>query len=61
MRDGVRASRDQLLKDTMRDLGYVDHMGFGVPREIVAGMRAHNGSEPDLVEQQERFLVRLWA
>lgn len=61
MRDGVRASRNQLLKDTMRDLGYVDHMGLGVPRKIVAGMRVHNGTEPDLVEQEERFLVRLWA
>lgn len=61
MRDGVRASRNQLLKDTMRDLGYVEHMGLGIPRKIVAGMRAHNGTEPDLVEQEERFLVRLWA
>ncbi|MGF1647800.1 MAG: ATP-binding protein [Kineosporiaceae bacterium] len=61
MRDGVRASRNQLVKDTMRDLGYVEHMGLGVPRKIVAGMRAHNGTDPDLVEQGERFTVRLWA
>lgn len=61
MRDGVRASRNQLLKDTMRDLGYVEHMGLGVPRKIIAGMRAHNGTDPDLEESEERFLVRLWA
>lgn len=61
MRDGVRASRNQLLKDTMRDLGFVDHMGLGVPRKIIAGMRQHNGTEPDLLEMEERFLVRLWA
>lgn len=61
MRDGVRASRNQLLKDTMRDLGFVEHMGLGVPRKIIAGMRRHNGTEPDLLEMEERFLVRLWA
>lgn len=61
MRDGVRASRNQLLKDTMRDLGYVEHMGLGVPRKIIAGMRAHNDTDADLEEQGERFLVRLWA
>lgn len=61
MRDGVRASRNQLLKDTMRDLGFVEHMGLGVPRKIVAGMRRHNGTEPDLLEMEERFLVRLWS
>ncbi len=61
MRDGVRASRNQLLKDTMRDLGFVEHMGLGVPRKIIAGMNSHNGTEPDLLEMQERFLVRLWA
>jgi len=61
MRDGVRASRNQLLKDTMRDLGFVDHMGLGVPRKIIAGMKRHNGTEPDLLEMEERFLVRLWS
>lgn len=59
MRDGVRASRNQILKDTMRDLGYVDHRGLGVPFKIIAGMRAHNGTNPDLEERGESFLVRL--
>ena len=35
-------------------------MGMGVPRKIVRGMREHNGTEPDLVEDDERFTVRLW-
>ena len=34
--------------------------GLGVPRKIVAGMRAHNGTDPDLVEDESRFIVRLW-
>lgn len=61
MRVGVRAARNQLLKDTMRDYGYLEHMGLGVPRKIIRGMREHNGTEPDFEERDERLLVRLWA
>jgi ATP-dependent DNA helicase RecG len=60
MRTGCRAARNQLLKDVMRDYGYLEHMGMGVPRKIVRGMLDHNGTEPDLVEDGERFVVRLW-
>ncbi len=61
MRAGTRAARNQLLKDVMRDYGYLEHMGMGVPRKIVRGMKQHNGTEPDLVEDGERFVVRLFA
>lgn len=61
MRAGTRAARNQLLKDVMRDYRYLEHMGMGVPRKIVRGMREHNGTEPDLIEQDERFIVRLLA
>ena len=60
MRSGCRAARNQLLKDTMRDYGYLEHMGMGVPRKILKSMRESNGTEPDLIEEGERFLVRLW-
>lgn len=61
MRAGTRASRNQLLKDVMRDYGYLEHMGMGVPRKIIRGMREHNGTDPDLIEVNERFVVRLFA
>ncbi len=61
MRAGTRAARNQLLKDVMRDYGYLEHMGMGVPRKIVQGMRKHNQTEPDLIEAGERFIVRLYA
>ena len=61
MRIGIRASRNQLIKDTMRDYRYLEHMGMGVPRKIISSMRAHNGTEPDLVEDNERFKVILRA
>ena len=61
MRAGTRAARNQLLKDVMRDYGYLEHMGMGVPRKIVRGMKEHNETDPDLVEEGERFIVRLFA
>lgn len=60
MRVGARAARNQLLKDVMRDFGYLEHMGMGVPRKIVAGMRTHNGTNPDFIEGAESLTVRLW-
>ncbi len=61
MRAGTRAYRNQLLKDVMYDYGYLEHMGMGIPRKIVAGMRKHNGTEPELIEEGERFTLRLLA
>ena len=60
MRAGYRASRNELIKEVLRDYGYVEATGLGVPRKIIAGMRRHNGTEPDLVEEESRFIVRLW-
>ncbi|MGF6787730.1 ATP-binding protein [Paraburkholderia sp. 35.1] len=59
MLTGCRAARNQLLKDIMRDYGYLEHSGMGVPRKIVKCMREHNGTEPELIEDGERFTVRL--
>lgn len=56
---GIRAARNQLLKDVMRDYGYLEHMGMGVPRTVVRGMQAHNGTMPRLEEDGERFTVTL--
>ena len=60
MRAGYRASRNELVKEILRDYRYVEATGLGVPRKIIQGMRQHNGTEPDLVEEEDRFIVRLW-
>ena len=60
MRTGCRAARNELTRDVLRDYRYVEASGLGVPRKIVAGMRAHNGTDPDLIEEEHRFTVRLW-
>ena len=56
---GCRAARNQLLKDVMRDYGYLEHMGMGIPRKIIAGMKSFNGTEPRLIEEEESFTVVL--
>jgi ATP-dependent DNA helicase RecG len=61
MRLGTRSARNQMIKDVMRDYGYLEHLGMGVSRKIIRGMREHNGTEPDLIEDDERLLVRLWG
>ena len=59
MSDGLRVARNQMIKDALRDYGYVEYRGLGVRRRIIEGMREHNGTEPDLIEEESRFIVRL--
>lgn len=59
MLTGCRAARNQLIKDVMRDYRYLEHSGMGVPRKIVRCMKEHNNTEPVLVEDGERFIIRL--
>ena len=60
MKAGARYARNQTLVNIMRDYGYADARGMGVRNKIIPGMREHNGTEPDLIEQESRFIVRLW-
>jgi len=59
MRNGLRYARNQTLVNVMRDYGYVEARGMGVRNKIIPGMRAHNGTEPELVAEEHRFIVRL--
>jgi len=61
MRSGYRATRNELIKEVLRDYRYIEATGLGVPRKIIRGMLSHNGKEPELVEEEDRFTVRLWA
>ena len=60
MKSGLRYARNQTLVNIMRDYRYVDARGMGVRNKIIPGMRIHNGTEPDLIEEEHRFTVRLW-
>ena len=58
---GAQFSRNHLLTDVMRHYRYADGMGRGVSRKIVRVMKDHNGTCPDLVEEDEKFIVRLFS
>ena len=61
MRQGiVRVARNELLKEIIRDYRYMEYPGMGVRNRIIASMLEHNGTDPDLEEQDDRFVVRLW-
>ena len=61
MKEGVvRVARNELLKEILRDYRYIEHQGMGVRNRIIESMRKHNGTEPDLIEEDDRFVVRLW-
>ena len=60
MKAGCRASRNELVKEVLRDYRYMEATGLGVPRRIVKGMHLHNQTEVDLIEKEDQFTVRLW-
>ena len=60
MAEGLRAARNELLKEILRDYRYVEHLGMGVRNRIIGSMRKHNDTKPDLIEEESRFIVRLW-
>lgn len=61
MKEGVvRVARNELLKEILRDYRYIEHQGMGVRNRIIESMRRHNGTDPDLEERDNRFVVRLW-
>lgn len=57
MRIGCRAARNQLIKDTMRDYGYMEHMGMGIPRKMFASMREANLPDPEIIIDDESTTV----
>ena len=60
MKVGCRVTRNELIKEILRDYHYIEATGLGVPRKIIAGMLKHNGTEPYLIEEEYSFMVRLW-
>ena len=60
MKLGMRYARNQNLVNVMRDFGYVDARGMGIRNKVIPKMRAHNGTGPDFIEEENHFTVRLW-
>jgi len=60
MKQGLRLPRNPILIQTMKDYGYVEHMGMGVRNKIIAGMRQHNGTEPEFIADDLQLKVILY-
>ena len=60
MKEGRRVPRNAFLTEILKDYRYIEHLGMGVPDKIIRSMREHNGTAPDLIEDDDRFTVRLW-
>ncbi len=59
IKEGIRVTRNEMLKNILRDYHYIEHQGMGIRNKIIASMREHNGTEPGLIEEEDRFIVRL--
>lgn len=57
MKQGLRFPRNPILVQTLKDYGYVEHMGMGVKNKIIAGMLKHNGTEPGF--QADNFQLKV--
>ena len=60
IRNGVTAARNPTLRDAMSIFGYVDKIGMGIPTKIIKGMQEHNGTEPEIIPEEDLFTVRLF-
>ena len=59
LRSGMRYARNQTLVNILRDYGYVDARGMGIRNKVIPLMNEHNGTDPEFIEEEHRFTVRL--
>jgi len=60
MKQGVvRVARNELIKEVLRDYGYIEHFGMGVRNRIIQLMREQNQMDPGLIADEDRFKVCL--
>ena len=59
-RDYTIAGTDIMLSIYRDRLENVEYRGMGINSKVIPGMLKHNGTEPDLIEDEYSFTVRLW-
>ena len=55
----TRDARNQTLVNVMHDYACMEARVMGMRNTIIPGMRAHNGTAPELIVEDQRFIVRL--
>ncbi len=48
------------LVSTGEDASYVEHLDMGVRNRIIRSRLAHDGTEPDIIVEAKRPVVRGW-
>ena len=56
----TRHAHNQTLVNVMRDYACMEARGMGIRNTIIPGMHAHNGTAPELIAEEHRFIVRLF-
>ncbi len=59
MKAGCRVTRNQIVTQTLKDYGLIEHMGMGVRNKIIKGMLAHNRKEPEFLVDEYQVKVIL--
>ena len=52
-------ARNQTLVNIMHDYACMEARVMGMRNTIISGMRAHNGTAPELIVEDQRFIARL--
>lgn len=60
MKAGCRVSRNQIITQTLKDYGLVEHMGMGIRNKIIKGMLEHNHKAPEFVVDEYQVKVVLY-
>lgn len=60
MKAGCRIARNQLIMQTLKDYGLVEHMGMGVKNKIIKGMVTYNKKAPVFVVNEYQVKVVLF-
>lgn len=60
MKAGCRVSRNQIIVQTLKDYGLIEHMGMGVRNKIIKGMLAFNKKEPEFIVDEYQVKVVLY-
>jgi len=59
---GCRAARNELIRDILRDYGYIEARGMGIPYKVLAVLRRLEYPEPEFIEDRDgqHFIVKLF-
>lgn len=58
IKEGRTAHRNPMIVNVMKDLNFMRNIGMGISHTMLRQMRQHHGSEPELIAEDGKFMVR---